>query len=143
MACDLTLENAKRLGLTENLRIFRHKLTDKLPADLEDYKFDMIVSNPPYVPSGHMANLEPEIKIYEDLRALDGGPDGLRVVKAILDIAGKHLKSAGVLWLEVDSTHPPLIKQYLEEMNPQLGLKYMSSYKDMFRKERFVEIMKA
>lgn len=142
LACELTLENAKRLGLSENLRIFRHKLTGKLPAELEDYKFDMIVSNPPYVPSGQMASLEPEIKIYEDLRALDGGPDGLTVVKAILEIAGKHLKSSGVLWLEVDSSHPPLIKKYLEEMDPQVGLKYMSSYKDMFRKERFVEIMK-
>lgn len=142
LACELTLENARLHGLSENLRIFRHKLADQLPAELDSQQFDMIVSNPPYVPSGQMTSLEPEIKIYEDLRALDGGPDGLTVVKAILDIAGKHLKSAGVLWLEVDSTHPPLIEKYLEDAAPQLGLKYMSSYKDMFRKERFVEIMK-
>lgn len=142
LACELTLENARLHGLSENLRIFRHKLSDDLPAVLDSHKFDMIVSNPPYVPSGHMASLEPEIKIYEDLRALDGGPDGMTVVKAILDIAGRHLKSAGVLWLEVDSSHPPLIEKHLEETAPQLGLKYMSSYKDLFRKERFVEIMK-
>nr|XP_019560912.2 MTRF1L release factor glutamine methyltransferase-like [Aedes albopictus]XP_029724800.1 MTRF1L release factor glutamine methyltransferase-like [Aedes albopictus] len=142
LACELTLENATQHDLTENLRIFRHKLVDKLPTELESHKFDMIVSNPPYVPSKQLLALEPEIKIYEDLRALDGGPDGLTVVKAILEIAGRHLEPSGVLWLEVDSSHPPLIEKYLEEAVPQLGLKFMSSYKDLFRKERFVEIMK-
>lgn len=102
----------------------------------------MIVSNPPYVPSGQITTLEPEVKIYEDLRALDGGPDGMKLIKAILDIAAKHLRSEGILWLEVDSSHPPLIAEYLEGKESQTGLKYVSCYKDLFRNERFVEVVK-
>ncbi|XP_058815374.1 MTRF1L release factor glutamine methyltransferase [Topomyia yanbarensis] len=142
MACELTLENAQNLDLSGNLRIFRHKVIDKLPEEIEDQKFDMIVSNPPYVPSGQLLQLEPEIKVYEDMRALDGGPDGITVVKAILELAGKHLNSEGILWLEVDSSHPQMIAKYLEDKGLALGLKYVCSYKDLFQKERFVEIFK-
>ncbi|XP_058451303.1 MTRF1L release factor glutamine methyltransferase [Malaya genurostris] len=142
LACELTLENARSLGLSENLRIFRHKVTDTLPEEIKERKFDMIVSNPPYVPSQQLLQLEPEIKVYEDMRALDGGPDGLTVIKAILEIAGRHLNVEGILWLEVDSSHPPLIEQFLEDKGPTLGLKYVCSYKDLFRKERFVEVSK-
>lgn len=142
LACQLTHENAKQHNLSEKLRIFKHKLVDKLPDQLMDEKFDMIVSNPPYVPSGQLPQLEPEVKVYEDLRALDGGTDGLAVIKAILQVASKHLNTEGVLWLEVDTTHPALIAQYLDEHGEHLGLKYVSSYKDLFRKDRFVEIMK-
>ncbi|XP_055595544.1 MTRF1L release factor glutamine methyltransferase-like [Uranotaenia lowii] len=142
LACELTKENAENLGLTERLRIFKHKLVDKIPEAIEIETFDMIVSNPPYVPSHQLLQLEPEIKVYEDLRALDGGPDGLKVVKAILKAAAKHLKPKGVLWLEVDSSHPPLIATFLEKEGSELRLKYISSYKDLFKNERFVEVAK-
>uniref|UniRef100_A0A8D8BYE9 peptide chain release factor N(5)-glutamine methyltransferase n=1 Tax=Culex pipiens TaxID=7175 RepID=A0A8D8BYE9_CULPI len=142
LACELTLENAKRYDFSEKLRIFKHKLVDKLPDELAGHRFDMIVSNPPYVPSGQLQRLDPEVKVYEDLRALDGGPDGLTVIKAILTIASDHLADEGILWLEVDTSHPPLIAGYLEEHGERLGLRYVSSYKDLFRKERFVEIVK-
>uniref|UniRef100_A0A182Q746 Release factor glutamine methyltransferase N-terminal domain-containing protein n=1 Tax=Anopheles farauti TaxID=69004 RepID=A0A182Q746_9DIPT len=81
-------------------------------------------------------------KIYEDLRALDGGTDGLTVIKAILRIASRHLAKDGVLWLEVDSTHPPIIEQFLTKHGELMGLKFMASYKDLFQKDRFVEIVK-
>ncbi|XP_053694532.1 MTRF1L release factor glutamine methyltransferase [Sabethes cyaneus] len=142
LACELTLENAQNQGLTDRLRIFKHKLVDGLPEEFSDHKFDMIVSNPPYVPSQQLLELEPEIKIYEDLRALDGGPDGLTIVKAILELAGKHLNPEGVLWLEVDSSHPEKIVAFLDEHGSRIGLKYVCSYKDLFQKERFVELVK-
>uniref|UniRef100_A0A1Q3FF60 peptide chain release factor N(5)-glutamine methyltransferase n=1 Tax=Culex tarsalis TaxID=7177 RepID=A0A1Q3FF60_CULTA len=142
LACELTMENAKRYNFSEKLRIFKHKLVDKLPDELADHRFDMIVSNPPYVPSGQLLRLDPEVKVYEDLRALDGGPDGLTVIKTILSLASDHLADEGILWLEVDTSHPPLIAAYLEEHGERLGLRYVSSYKDLFRKERFVEIVK-
>lgn len=79
---------------------------------------------------------------YEDLRALDGGKDGLAVIKNILRLASKKLKKTGYLWLEVDSTHPELIQKYLQENISDLQLKYVASYKDVFKKDRFVEITK-
>ena len=51
--------------------------------------FDLVVSNPPYVLRKDLASLEPEISLYEDLRALDGGPDGLDVVLPIIQLAFK------------------------------------------------------
>lgn len=141
LACKLTLENATNLKLNDRLKIYRHKLTDD--SDLKEVKgsFDLIVSNPPYVPTNDLKTVEPEITLYEDLRALDGGPDGMDVVKSILKLASNRLLIKGSLWLEVDPSHPKKIEEYLKE-NANLNLKFMASYKDMFNKDRFVEIMK-
>lgn len=124
------------------MRIFKHKLTDASELPEIEGAFDLIVSNPPYVLTKDMANLDPEISLYEDLRALDGGNDGMQVIRSILKIASKRLCLKGLLWLEVDPTHPKLIEQHLEEHSDELSLKYVASYKDMFEKERFVEIIK-
>lgn len=74
-------------------------------------QFDMIVSNPPYIPSVVVPGLQPEVAKYEDPIALDGGSDGLDIVRDIL-YAGKSLldtKGCGDIWLEVHETHPVLI----------------------------------
>ena len=101
----------------------------------------MIVSNPPYVPTKQLHDLEPEVKVYEDLRALDGGPDGLNVVKAILKLSAKHLKKGGVLWLEVDTSHAELFEKHHAE-NESLELKFVAIYKVIFQNDRFVEIVR-
>ncbi|XP_058063022.1 MTRF1L release factor glutamine methyltransferase [Anopheles bellator] len=142
LACELTQENAASLGLLERLRIFKHKLINDLPVELADKKFDMIVSNPPYIPSVLIPTLEPEVKVYEDLRALDGGSDGLTVIKAILRLAARHLVKDGILWLEVDCSHPPVIEEFLTKHGQQMELRFVASYKDLFQKDRFVEIVK-
>lgn len=125
------------------MKIFKHKLTDDSQLPEIEGAFDMIVSNPPYVLTKDLAALDPEISLYEDLRALDGGIDGMQVIRSILKFASKRLRLKGLLWLEVDPTHPKLVEQYLEEHSDKLGLKFVASYQDMFGKERFVEIMKA
>lgn len=79
---------------------------------------------------------------YEDLRALDGGADGLNIIKSILQLASKKLKINGSLWLEVDSEHPPMISSYIETNQDTLNLKYVASYQDLFKKDRFVEIVR-
>lgn len=78
---------------------------------------------------------------YEDLRALDGGIDGMEIIESILLLASKRLRLKGVLWLEVDPTHPRLIQKYLEQ-HSELQMKFMASYQDLYKKERFVEITK-
>lgn len=80
---------------------------------------------------------------YEDLRALDGGVDGMDTIEAILWLTAKRLRPAtGALWLEVDPSHPALIEKYLAEHEDALRLKFVASYKDMFGKDRFVEIVR-
>lgn len=141
-ACKLTLENATNLKLNDRIKIFKHKLTDESQLPEIEGTFDLVVSNPPYVLTDDLKALEPEISLYEDLRALDGGIDGLKIIKSVLKLSSKRLRLKGMLWLEVDPTHPKLIEAYLKENAETLNLKFVASYKDMFEKDRFVEIIK-
>lgn len=143
-ACELTRENAQQLGLSERIKVFQHKLeTDSLPEEIAQLgPFDLIVSNPPYVPSKDILKLEPEIYLYEDIRALEAGPEGMNVINILMKLAAKFLKPEGSMWIEVDPRHPPIIKKILENNHDEWRLKYVSSYSDIFKKERFVEIEK-
>ncbi|MBQ7830651.1 MAG: peptide chain release factor N(5)-glutamine methyltransferase [Clostridia bacterium] len=64
-------------------------------------RFDIIVSNPPYIPSADIKNLQREVKDYEPKLALDGGADGLDFYRNIAANASKHLNSGGMLIMEV------------------------------------------
>ena len=66
-----------------------------------DEGFDLIVSNPPYIASGVIQGLEPEVRAHDPLLALDGGADGLSAYRAILDQAAGLLAPAGVVALEI------------------------------------------
>ena len=66
-----------------------------------DEKFDLIVSNPPYIKSEIIETLDPEVKDHEPRLALDGGEDGLDAYKVIANNAASHLKEGGVLALEI------------------------------------------
>lgn len=129
------------MALNDRIQIYKHKLSSNSELPEIEGKLDLIVSNPPYVPTHRLKALAPEISLYEDLRALDGGADGLETVKNILIFASKRLCLQGHLWLEIDPTHPMLIEEFLKK-EKQLSLQYISCYKDMFGKDRFVEIKK-
>lgn len=137
----MTFENATNLSLHNRIKVFKHKLTDESELNEFEGKLDLIVSNPPYVPTSRLKTLQDEIKLYEDLRALDGGSDGLDVIKSILKFSSTRLCLQGHLWLEVDPSHPALIQKYLNE-HKSLNLQYIACYRDMFEKDRFVEIKK-
>lgn len=68
---------------------------------LAEASFDLVVSNPPYVPSGEMRALAPEIRHYEPREALDGGEDGLRTARELAREAMKVLRPGGVLIMEL------------------------------------------
>jgi release factor glutamine methyltransferase len=63
--------------------------------------FDLIVSNPPYIPSGELHRLEPEVRDFDPLPALDGGPDGLDAYRAIAAGAAPLLARGGLVVLEI------------------------------------------
>ena len=63
--------------------------------------FDVIVSNPPYIRSGDILNLQPEINKWEPRNALDGGEDGLSYYRTILSEARRYLMLSGVIFLEI------------------------------------------
>ena len=79
-------------------------------------KYDVIVSNPPYIPSEEMECLEPEVRLFEDHRALDGGADGLDLVRDIIR-NGKMLLNPlgpGEIWMEVSRRHPAEVEQWMK-----------------------------
>ena len=64
-------------------------------------QFDLVVSNPPYIPSADIAGLAPEVREHDPLTALDGGPDGLDAYRALTKLVPKVLKPGGLVAMEV------------------------------------------
>ena len=72
--------------------------------DLSQFgKFDIILCNPPYIPLAEIAELEAEVAIYEPIRALDGGVDGLDCWRGIMDVVPASLAAGGCLVVEIGS----------------------------------------
>lgn len=78
-------------------------------------KYNMIVSNPPYIPTGVIPTLMPEVRDHEPLQALDGGEDGLDFYKQIIAGAADHLKKEGVLVLEIGHDQSQAVEALIME----------------------------
>jgi len=75
-------------------------------CEVDNYKFgkyDMIISNPPYIRSHKIKYLSDDIRYFEPIDALDGGLTGLKIIRKIIVKAGKILKIGGYIYLEIDS----------------------------------------
>jgi release factor glutamine methyltransferase len=103
-------ENARVLGL-ENRLDFRQGSLLKPVAN--DGPFDVILSNPPYIPTGVIPTLETGVRDYEPHCALDGGVDGLRVVSELIEQAFSMLKPGGHLILEIGSDQEEPVRALL------------------------------
>ncbi|NOY68665.1 MAG: peptide chain release factor N(5)-glutamine methyltransferase [Deltaproteobacteria bacterium] len=90
--------NAGRHGVKEKINFFAG---DWLTPIAHGFKACLIVSNPPYIPSGDIPTLEPEVRAHEPSRALDGALDGLFAIRQIMDRAPHCLADGGHLLLEI------------------------------------------
>jgi len=112
-AISLSLENAKLLNLHS-----RYHAECVAIQDWESEKtFDLIVSNPPYIPLEDMKGLQDEVVKYEDFDALCGGNDGTNIIREILLKAPQILKedSLNKVWMEVDTSHPEIVPKLLTQ----------------------------
>ena len=99
-ALKIAQKNADNLAVNEHLNFINANwFTDDFTAQIGK-KFDMIVSNPPYIPSADIAVLDTEVKDYDPLLALDGGQSGFESYKRIAQIAPKLLNNGGYILLE-------------------------------------------
>lgn len=96
-ALELARDNALRLGAARI--VFR--AGDLFGAVPNEPRFDLITANPPYIPHDEIATLEAQVRDFEPRSALDGGPDGLELVRRVVDAAPRHLASGGVLAVEI------------------------------------------
>ncbi|XP_008287611.1 MTRF1L release factor glutamine methyltransferase [Stegastes partitus] len=141
-AVDLTTENALRLRLQDRLQIHHvDVMTDPEAVLSLCGPVSLLVSNPPYLFSEDMASLEPEVSRFEDHAALDGGEDGLNVIKHILTLAPQILSDHGRVYMEVDPRHPPLIRRWVE-VNVE-ELQYVETRLDITGRPRFCILQKA
>ena len=95
-AVNIAKKNLNILNLPNNI-----KFKVKSLNDIYNYRFDLIVSNPPYIMTKDIKNLEEDIKKFEPKLALDGGNDGLDVIKKVIYKSKSILKFKGMLALEI------------------------------------------
>jgi release factor glutamine methyltransferase len=105
-------ENAQRNGV--ELRFLRGDLLAPVVAN-EDSRFEIVVSNPPYVPCTDRGSLSVEVRDYEPALALFAGDDGLEVYRRLIPAAANVLTSDGLLALEIGYGQSPAIGALLEE----------------------------
>ena len=97
-ALEIATKNAEALQVKSRVHFYQGAWWDAAP---DGARFDMIVSNPPYITDAAMETLETEVKTYDPDIALRGGPEGLDAYRAIISGAETHLKSGGWLGFEI------------------------------------------
>ena len=130
-------QNAIRHGLGEKIRFIVANWFE--PFDAKSGRFDLIVSNPPYIRSGDMMRLQPEIHAYEPRLALDGAEDGLRDLRHIIQCAYCYLKPAGVLILEMGHDQKEALRQIVNTSGQYEDAEF---YKDYSGHDRIVSMRK-
>lgn len=101
-ALAVTAENARRLAVAERLALLQGEWFAPISG-----QFDLIVSNPPYIPSAEIDGLEPDVREHDPLLALDGGADGLSCYRAIAGAAAPHLAPEGRIIVEIGAGQGP------------------------------------
>lgn len=112
-ALNVAAENARRLGVSERLTLCQGDLFDALPSKCLG-TLDYIVSNPPYIPTREISDLDRNVREYEPNMALDGGADGLDFYREIIKEASMWLVSGGMLFLEIGCEQGAAVQSLLQ-----------------------------
>lgn len=113
--------NAKRLKV-DRVKFIQNNWNE----NIED-KFDIIISNPPYIPTEEIKILEPEVNKYNPILALDGGEDGLKCYRYLASSLKKNIKNTTKIFLEIGKDQENKIKKIFSNHSYQL----LNMYKDL------------
>ncbi|WP_438851545.1 peptide chain release factor N(5)-glutamine methyltransferase [Brevundimonas nasdae] len=123
-------ENAANLDLNDRATFLRTEWA----AGFGDASFDLVMSNPPYIPTDHIAGLDPEVRDHDPHLALDGGPDGLQAYRDLAPEIKRILKPLGVFAVEIGWDQGPQVKELFEAV----GFTDVKIIKDLGDRDRVV-----
>lgn len=129
-------ENAQNLGLAARAEF---RMGDWLSALAPHDTFDIVISNPPYIPAAAIANLMPEVRDRDPTRALDGGTDGLDPYRFLIPRLAAHLNPDGLAAFEVGQGQAP----HVAEMFRAAGFQNIALHRDLGGIERCVTAQQA
>lgn len=126
-ALQIAAENCSSLGLNNRCKFLRADwfLPDFVSKVAQ--QFQLIISNPPYIPDTEIASLEPEVKEYDPLLALSGGQDGLESYRKIAEVAPLLLKNNGYIVLEIGIGQAEAVKNIFM----QKGFEHIKTASDL------------
>ena len=130
-ALQVAMRNSESLGLADQVELAEADLLLGVP----DGSLHLVVSNPPYVSSGDLKGLAPDVHLFEPVAALDAGPDGLAVIRRLLPEAARALRPGGTLLLEVGDKQAAAV----QELATEAGFVRVAVHEDLSGKERIVE----
>ena len=126
-AISIAKKNQKKHAMQNKIKFLNKSLDSKLYQ-----KFDLIVSNPPYIKSSEIKNLDEDIKKYEPRIALDGGNDGLDLIKKVIYKTRNILKKKGLLALEIGNEQSKKVSKIL--LNNNFKIEYrIKDYRNNIR----------
>lgn len=123
-------ENAANLDLNGRLALLRGDWT----AGLADASFDVVVSNPPYIPTAVIEGLDPEVREHDPRLALDGGPDGLAAYRTLAPEVLRVLKPGAPFFVEIGADQ----KRAVEGLFREAGADGVATIQDLAGKDRVV-----
>jgi release factor glutamine methyltransferase len=127
--------NAAKHKVTERVRFLNGDLFGPVVGE----QFDVIVSNPPYIPTAEVERLAPEVRDFEPRLALDGGPDGFAIIDRLLIEAGSYLVPGGTLLFEIGHDQADAARSRAEAM----GWTVVKAIKDAGNHVRVLRVIRA
>jgi len=124
--------NVAAAGLSDRIELVQSHGLSAVPAEP---RFDLVISNPPYIPTGALTTLQPEVRDYEPRLALDGGPDGLEAFRWLASEARSRILPDGLLLVECGDGQAEAVSALFQEY----GWKVTGKHSDYAGKPRFVE----
>ena len=116
-ALEIARNNCVVHSVTDRVRLLENNFETWLSSRSSPfYELDLIVANLPYIPQGTIKNLSPEVQNYEPHCALNGGPDGLLLIRKLLALAPTFLSEKGFLLLEIGEAQAPALQEILKSI---------------------------
>ena len=134
-AIKVAKENAQKHGVAKSVKFEQGDLFKPFSKHFRKQKFDMIISNPPYIKSSIIPTLQKEVCEHEPLSALDGGESGLDFYERIVSGVGSHLRKSGVLLLEIGHDQGEAVSGLLSRNGEFTSIRVL---KDLANRDRIV-----